>query len=160
MAAPEANQIGSRIVLMDEESNIIVFDRETNIIKIKRKLLVIYCPKCCIPVTTVVNKKVNVSGCGNTICTFFAMLCLNLVLGASTSVLTCGILAITYKSKWYKEADGFWKYMHVCPTCGYEIATYKPRVGCMERCGLTLLALMILGLIFVLVIWATIGKYW
>ena len=146
MAAPEANQISSRIISIDEESNIIVFDGATNIVEIGRKPLVINCPKCCIPVMTIVNKKVNISA----ICTIVTLLCLHIALYA----VTFGILCMT--AKWYKDRDGVWKYVHFCPTCRYEIATYKPRVGCMGICGLTLLLsliLGILGLIIFLVIW-------
>ena len=148
MASLEANQNVSRIVYMDEESNIIVFERATNIIEIKRKPLVMYCPKCCIPVMTIVNKKVNISGCGNTICEFLTILCLNVALYA----ITLGILGI--RRKGLTKEDGFWKYVHFCPTCRYEIATYKPRVGCMGICGLTLLFVIIPGLILLFVIWA------
>ena len=148
MASLEANQIGSRIVFMDEECNIIVFDRTINIIEIKSKPLVMYCPKCCIPVMTIVNRKVNISGCGNTICTFLTIMCVGVALYA----ITFGILQL--RAKGLEEEDGLWKYVHFCPTCRYEIATYKPRVGCMGICGLTLLFVIIPFLIFCFVIWA------
>ena len=142
----ERNRYGTRIVSMDEESIMMILCGETNNIEINRKPLVMFCPKCCIPVMTIVNKKVNISA----ICTIVTLLCLHIALYA----VTFGILCMT--AKWYKDRDGVWKYVHFCPTCRYEIATYKPRVGCMGICGLTLLLsliLGILGLIIFLVIW-------
>ena len=142
----EANRYGARIVSKDEESIMKILCGATNIIEIKRKPIVMYCPNCCTPVMTTVNKKVNISA----ICTISTLLCLHIALYA----ITFGILCMT--SKWYKDRDGFWKYVHFCPTCRYEIATYKPPVGCMGICGLTLLIsllLGILGLILFLVIW-------
>ena len=160
MAAPEANQIGLRIVFIDEEYHIKEFDGATNIVEIERKSLIMFCPKCCIPVMTVVNKKVN-EGCCITICTFFTELCWKLVLFVFTLGFTCGLCGIVEtKCRWSNEADGFWKYVHFCPMCRFEIATYKPRDGCIEKCGVCmLLVLIILGIIMFFVIKANSGKF-
>ena len=160
MAAPEANQISSRIISIDEESNIIVLDGVTNIVEIGRKPLVINCPKCCIPVMTVVNKKANISGCCCTICTFFAELCCKVVFTVTAFVITCGYYVIIQtECKWFDEADGFWKYVLFCPECRFEIATYKPSVGCIEICVVSMLLVLFWLLVF-LAIWANLGNYW